>query len=85
MGYEVTIKLGEAASERVAVVTGDPATFRDVEEYVNELIQRDAEDAFHRNPAVIAELQRAFAVPESEYVEFDPDAFMAELKRKYAG
>jgi hypothetical protein len=29
-------------------VTGGLAQFRDVEQYVNELIQRDAEDAFHK-------------------------------------
>jgi hypothetical protein len=48
MGVEVTIKLDEAASERVSAVTGGLAQFRDVEQYVNELIQRDAEDAFHK-------------------------------------
>ena len=68
MGYEVTIKLGDAAGERVMAVTGDEARFRNVEDYVNELIQRDADDAFHADPAVIAELRRAFATPEAEYV-----------------
>ena len=82
MGFEVTIKLGEAASERVSAVTGPSADFRDVDEYVNALIQRDASDAFHRDPAVIAELRAAFAVPESEYRAWDVDEFLAEERRQ---
>jgi hypothetical protein len=83
MGVEVTIKLDEAASERVSAVTGGLAQFRDVEQYVNELIQRDAEDAFHKNPAVIAELRAAFAVPDEDAVPFDPQAFRERMRQRH--
>ncbi|HEU0045764.1 hypothetical protein [Sphingomonas sp.] len=84
MGYEVTIKLGDAESERVSAVTGDLARFRDVDEYVNELIQRDADDAFHRDPAVIAELRAAFAVPDEDMRPFDPEAFIERMRRRHS-
>ena len=82
MGFQVMIKLGDAASERVSAVIGDLARFRDVDEYVNELIERDAEDAFHQHPAVIAELQQAFAAPEEECEEWNVDDFLADGKRR---
>ena len=68
----------------MSAVTGDSATFRDVDEYVNELIQRDADDAFHRNPAVIAELRAAFAVPDEEMKTFDPAEFFERMRRRHS-
>ena len=65
---EITIKLDEAASERVRSVTQGEASFDSIESYVAELINRDADRAFHELEAVKAELQRAYATPESEYV-----------------
>ena len=68
MGMEITIKLDEAASEHVRSLMENGARFYTVEDYVTDLIRRDADHAFHADEAVIAELRRAYATPESEYV-----------------
>ncbi|WP_299650526.1 hypothetical protein [Sphingomonas bacterium] len=79
----MTIKFDDAASGRVTAVTGEQAQFADVAAYVNDLIQRDAEEAFHRHPAVIAELRAAFAVPDDEVRPFAPEASRERMRRRH--
>ena len=77
MGMEITIRLDEAASERVRSVMAEGAQYDSIESYVAELIQRDAADAFNEFETVKAELRRAFAAPEESYVRVTADDILA--------
>ena len=64
----LTVRLGGALSEFVAANVGDEGSYENVSEYIRDLIRRDKErheqEAFER---LRAELNRAFAAPESSY------------------
>jgi putative addiction module CopG family antidote len=64
----MTVRVRGALSEFVATNVGEYGAYENVSEYVRDLIRRDKEraegEAFER---LRAELQRAFAAPESSY------------------
>ena len=64
----MTVRLSGALSEFVAANVGEMGSYENVSEYVRDLIRRDKEraeqEAFER---LKAELQLAFAAPESTY------------------
>ncbi len=64
----LTVRLGGALSDFVAANVGDDGSYENVSEYIRDLIRRDKErheqEAFER---LKAELDRAFAAPESSY------------------
>ena len=86
MGVEVNVRL-ELSSEMadyLSSVTGDSHEATAVAAYIADLIRRDMETGeFTVPPWHVAEVTRAFATPESEYVPFDAAEFMQEMKRKY--
>jgi antitoxin ParD1/3/4 len=65
-------------------ITGPLEDF--VSEYVRDLIRRDRERVEAERFATLkAELQRAFAAPESDYKPFDPDAFLERARDRWQG
>ena len=64
----LNVRVGGALSEFVAANVGEGGAYDNVSEYVRDLIRKDKrqaeEQAFER---LKAELQRAFAAPDSEY------------------
>lgn len=64
----MTVRLGGTLSDFVADNVGENGAYENVSEYIRDLIRRDMErlerDAFHR---LKAELQNAFATPETSY------------------
>jgi len=65
----MTIRLSGTLRDVVAVNTGETGSYENVSEYIRDLIRRDKErteqQAFER---LKAELNLAFAAPESSYV-----------------
>jgi antitoxin ParD1/3/4 len=64
----LNVRVGGALSEFVAANVGDHGAYDNVSEYVRDLIRKDKTEtekqAFER---LKAELQRAFAAPETDY------------------
>jgi len=64
----MTVRLSGALSDFVAANVGENGSYENVSEYIRDLIRRDKEraeeEAFER---LKAELQHAFAAPESSY------------------
>jgi putative addiction module CopG family antidote len=64
----MTVRLSNSLSDFVAANVGEAGSYENVSEYVRDLIRRDKErverDAFER---LKAELEHAFAAPESSY------------------
>ncbi len=64
----LTVRLSGGLSEVVAANTGENGSYENVSEYIRDLIRRDKErmeqQAFER---LKAELQLAFAAPESSF------------------
>lgn len=66
----LNVRVGGALSEFVAANVGEDGAYDNVSEYVRDLIRKDKreteEAAFER---LKAELNRAFATPEADYVQ----------------
>ena len=64
----LNVRVGGALSEFVAANVGEGGAYDNVSEYIRDLIRRDKQEAeelaFER---LKAELQRAFAAPDSRY------------------
>lgn len=64
----LNVRVGGALSEFVAANVGEHGAYDNVSEYVRDLIRKDKKEteqqAFER---LKAELQRAFATPETDY------------------
>ncbi len=64
----LTVRLGGALSEFVAANVGEDGSYENVSEYIRDLIRRDKarfeQEAFDR---LKAELNRAFAAPDSSF------------------
>jgi antitoxin ParD1/3/4 len=74
----LTVRLGGALSDFVAVNVGENGSYENVSEYVRDLIRRDKEraetEAFNR---LKAELSHAFAAPEASYKPLTPAEVIA--------
>jgi antitoxin ParD1/3/4 len=64
----LNVRVGGALSEFVAANVGEGGAYDNVSEYVRDLIRKDQREAEERAfERLKAELQRAFAAPESGY------------------
>jgi antitoxin ParD1/3/4 len=64
----LNVRVGGALSEFVAANVGEGGAYDNVSEYVRDLIRKDKREAEeHAFERLKAELQRAFAAPDSEY------------------
>lgn len=80
----LNVRITGELSSHVADAVGDDGLFENVSEYVRDLIRRDYVRAEReRFAALQAELHRAFAVPDEEYVSFDGDAFLARMRERH--
>ena len=81
----LNVRISGPLSDHVARKVGDEGSYENVSEYVRDLIRREAEQEEAEALARLrAELQRAFATPDEDYVEWDVDAFLADAKRRNA-
>lgn len=80
----LNVRVSGGLGEHVANNVGEYGRYENVSEYVRDLIRRDLERVEEeRFQALKAELQRAFAVPDSEFVEWDPDAFRERMRQRH--
>lgn len=80
----LNVRVSGMLGEHVADNVGEYGRYENVSEYVRDLIRRDLERVEdERFAALKAELQRAFAVPDSEFRPFDPDAFWARMTERH--
>ena len=69
-------------SDFVASNVGDQGAYENVSEYVRDLIRRDKERTEAEQFARLkADLERAFAAPESSYASLDAEAVIARNRR----
>lgn len=82
MGLTLNVRVGGSLGDFVAENVGADGAYENVSEYVRDLIRRDKErveqERFER---LKAELEIAFAAPESSYEVFDVEAMIARKKR----
>jgi antitoxin ParD1/3/4 len=80
----LNVRVTGALGDFIASNVGEDGLYENVSEYVRDLIRRDKErverDAFE---AVKAELQRAFATPEEDYVYVTADEVIARNLRRH--
>jgi antitoxin ParD1/3/4 len=78
----LNVRIGGALSDFVATNVGDQGAYENVSEYVRDLIRRDKErtEAEHFG-RLKAELERAFAAPESSYAALDAETVIARNRR----
>lgn len=84
MGKSVNlnVRVSGALGEFVAANVGDSGSYENVSEYVRDLIRRDMERAEGADFARLkAELQRAFAAPDSSYVTLSADDVIARNRK----
>ena len=80
----LNVRVSGPLSDYIAAKVGDDGTYENVSEYVRDLIRRDKEQAEKEAfEALKAELQRAFAAPDSSYRPFDPDAFLDQARQRW--
>jgi Arc/MetJ-type ribon-helix-helix transcriptional regulator len=79
----LNVRVSGPVSDFVAANVGAEGAYENVSEYVRDLIRRDMEraeaQAFER---LRAELCRAFAVPDSAYVDLDAEAVFARNPKR---
>jgi antitoxin ParD1/3/4 len=79
----LNVRVTGALGDYVAANIGENGPYENVSEYVRDLIRRDKErteqEAFER---LRVELQRAFATPDSEYVEVTAAEVIARNKAR---
>ncbi len=78
----LNVRVSGALGEFVEANIGEDGAYENVSEYIRDLIRRDKEradvQAFDR---LRAELQRAFAVPEADYVTVSANDVIARNRR----
>lgn len=88
MGKPITlnVRVSGPLSEFVAANVGDDGPYENVSEYVRDLIRRDRERVEQgKFEALKAELQRAFATPDDQYVEISAEEVIARNLRRRQG
>ena len=79
----ISIDVDSALYAHVLDCTGRDKAYADAEEYITELIRRDLErDEEERFQTLKAELQRAFATPDDQYVTVTADDVIARNRRR---
>ena len=77
----MTVRLSGALSDFVAANVGQSGAYENVSEYIRDLIRRDRERAEREKfERLKAELQHAFAAPESTYRPLTADEVIARNK-----
>ncbi len=78
----LNVRIGGALGDFVALNVGEQGAYENVSEYVRDLIRRDKErleaEQFGR---LKAELNRAFAAPESSYALLDAQTVITRNRR----
>ena len=78
----LNVRIGGALSDFVASNVGDQGAYENVSEYVRDLIRRDKERAEAEQFARLkAELDRAFAAPDTSYAPLDAETVIARNRR----
>jgi Arc/MetJ-type ribon-helix-helix transcriptional regulator len=81
----LNVRVSGALGDFVAANVGEDGAYENVSEYVRDLIRRDKarseNEAFTR---LKAELQRAFAAPESSYEPLDAETVIARGRQRGA-
>ncbi len=88
MGKHMTlnVRITGELSDFVADKVGENGRYENVSEYVRDLIRRDCERIEAEKFAKLkAELQRAFATPESEYVRVNAEEVIARNRKRLQG
>lgn len=80
----INVRVSGPLSDFIAENVGENGLYESVSEYVRDLIRRDKvrleEEAFE---ALKAELQRAFAAPDSEAKPLDRDEALERARRRW--
>lgn len=78
----MTVRLSGVLADFVEANVGEDGSYADAGEYIRDLIRRDKEraenDAFER---LKAELQHAFAAPDSSFIPLTADDIIARNRR----
>jgi len=78
----LNVRIGGALSDFVASNVGDQGAYENVSEYVRDLIRRDKERTEAEQFARLkAELDRAFAAPDTSYAPLDAETVIARNRR----
>lgn len=88
MGKKMTlnVRIGGELGEFVADNVGEWGRYDNVSEYVRDLIRRDLERIeAEKFSKLKAELQRAFATPDSEYVYVTAEEVIARNRKRLQG
>lgn len=81
---KLEVHISGALAEFVARHVEAEGQYEDASEYVHDLIRRDRERIEGEMFAALkAELQRAFATPDEEYIEVDADSYLEELRQRH--
>lgn len=82
----MNVRISGTLGDFVAANVGEGGSYENVSEYVRDLIRRDKQrhdaEGFER---LKAELHRAFAAPDAEYVPLTVDQVIARSKTRAAG
>lgn len=82
-GLTLNVRVSGALSDFVSSNVGDTGAYENVSEYVRDLIRKDKDraerEAFER---LKAELDQAFAAPDSAYVAIRPENVIARNKAR---
>ncbi|WP_213980332.1 addiction module antitoxin [Sphingomonas sp. dw_22] len=82
----LNVRVSGPLSEFIAANVGEDGLYENVSEYVRDLIRRDRERVEQEKfEALKAELQRAFATPDDQYVEVTADEVIARNLRRRRG
>lgn len=82
----LNVRITGGLSEFVAENVGEHGRYENVSEYVRDLIRRDWERIEAEKFAKLkAELQRAFATPESDYVQVSAEDVIARNRKRLVG
>ena len=85
MGVQVNFELNGELAEHVAAVTDGSGSYANIEEYLRDLIRKDADKEYADLEAFRAELQSAFAAPEEEYVTITAAEVIERNRLRRAG
>lgn len=81
----LNVRVSGTLSEFVSSNIGRDGLYDNASEYVRDLIRRDlARVEQQRFEALKAELEQAFAQPESTAKPIDADAFVARMKQRHS-
>lgn len=83
MATTLNVRINGPLEEFVKQNIGEWGTYENASEYVRDLIRRDHERAeVERFNALKAELQRAFATPDSDYVEVSAEEVIERNRKR---